>query len=87
MIVKLKKKNVGYRDLTLSQLYVAIGIEADDLRILSDAGRAFLYPAELFMMVEPQERSDWVTEFGEDNERYSYPPTLNKPGFFEEFLR
>ena len=86
MIVKLKKKNSNYRDLTLGQLYVVIGIEADDLRILNDAGRPFLYPPNLFTVVHAEEPSDWVTEFGDDRERYSYPPPLNKPGFFEDFF-
>jgi hypothetical protein len=86
MIVKLKKKNSGYRDLTFDQPYVVIGIEADDFRILNDAGRPFLYPPELFRIVDSEEPNDWVTEFGEDRERYSYPPILNRPGFFEDFF-
>jgi len=86
MIVKLKKKNGRYRDLTFGQPYVVIGIEADDLRILNDAGRPFLYPPALFSLIDPKESGDWVTEFGDDGERYSYPPTLNKSGFFEDFF-
>jgi hypothetical protein len=85
MIVKLKK-NHRYRDLTDGQPYVVIGIEGDDLRILNDAGRPFLYRPNLFSMVDPQETVDWVTEFGDDGERYSYPPPLNKSGFFEDFF-
>jgi hypothetical protein len=42
MIVKLKKKNARCRDLTFGQPDVVIGIEADHLRILNDAGRPFL---------------------------------------------
>lgn len=86
MIVKLKKANTSYRDLTLGQLYGVIGIEADDFRILNDAGRPFLYPPDLFSLVDAREPADWITEFGEDGERYSYPPALNKPGFFEDFF-
>ena len=86
MIVKLKKKNSRYRDLTFGQSYVVIGIEADDLRILNDAGRPFLYPGNLFSVIDAQEPVDWVTEFGDDGERYSYPPPLNKSGFFEDFF-
>jgi hypothetical protein len=86
MIVKLRKRNPRYGDLTFGQAYVVIGIEANDLRILNDAGRPFLYPPDLFRVVDQQEPNDWVTEFGEDQERYSYPPTLNKPGFFEDFF-
>ena len=86
MIVKLKKKNARYRDLTFGQPYVLIGIEADDLRILNDAGRPFLYPRNLFSVLDAQEPVDWITEFGDDGERYSYPPPLNKSGFFEDFF-
>jgi hypothetical protein len=86
MIVKLKKKNARYRDLTFGQPYVVIGIEADELRLLNDAGRPFLYPPNLFSLVDSREPVDWVTEFGDDGERYSYPPSLNKAGFFEDFF-
>lgn len=86
MIVKLKKAKTRYRDLTVGQLYDVIGIEADDFRILNDAGRPFLYSADLFSVVDAREPNDWVTEVGEDGERYSYPPPLNKPGFFEDFF-
>ncbi len=86
MIVKLKKKSTRYRDLTFRQPYVVIGIEADQLRLLNDAGRPFLYPPDLFSLVDSGEPVDWVTEFGDDGERYSYPSPLNKSGFFEDFF-
>ncbi|MDX6499752.1 MAG: hypothetical protein QOG23_3012 [Blastocatellia bacterium] len=86
MIVKLERKNARYRDLMFGQPYVVIGIEADELRLLNDAGRPFLYPPNLFSSVDSREPVDWVTEFGDDGERYSYPPSLNKPGFFEDFF-
>ena len=86
MIVKLKKRTASHPDLTFGQPYVVIGIEADDLRILNDAGRPFLYRRNLFSLVDAQEPVDWVTEFGDDGERYSYPPPLNKVGFFEDFF-
>jgi hypothetical protein len=86
MIVKLKKKSPRYRDLTFGQPYVVIGIEADELRLLNDAGRPFLYPPDLFSLLDSKEPADWVTEFGDDGERYSYPSPLNKSGFFEDFF-
>ena len=82
MIVKLKKKSAHYRDLTFGQAYVVIGIEADKLRILNDAGHPFLYPRNLFSVTDAKEPVDWVTEFGDYGELYSYPPPLNKSGFF-----
>jgi hypothetical protein len=86
MIVKLKKKNTRYRDLTFGQPYVVIGIEANQLRLLNDVGRPFLYPPELFSLIDSKEPRDWITEFGDDGERYSYPLPLNKSGFFEDFF-
>lgn len=86
MMVKLKKPNTQYRDLTSGQLYDVIGIEANELRIINNAGRPFLYPPNLFSVVDAREPADWVTEYGDDGERYSYPPALNKPGFFEDFF-
>ena len=86
MIVKLKKRTARYRDLTFSQPYLVIGIEADEFRILNDAGLPYLYPPGLFTIVDAREPNDWITEFGDDGERYSYPRPLNKVGFFEDFF-
>ena len=86
MIVKLRRRNGRYRDLTPGQPYVVIGIEGDHFRILNDAGRPYLYPPGLFKVLDPREPGDWVTELGEDGERYAYPAPLNGPGFFEDFF-
>lgn len=86
MIVKLKSKNPAYPDLSEDQPYFVIGIEADDYRILNDAGKPYLYPPGLFDVIDSREPQDWVTEIGDDGERYSYPPPLNEAGFFEDFF-
>jgi hypothetical protein len=86
MTVKLRRKNPRYPDLTPGAPYVVIGIEGDDYRILNDAGRPYLYAARPFEIVDAREPKDWVTESGEDGERYSYPPPLNDAGFFEDFF-
>lgn len=86
MIVQFREQNTEYPDLTPNQYYVVIGIEADDFRILNDAGRPFLYDASLFEVVDSKEPDDWVTEIGEDGERYAYPLPLNSVGFFEDFF-
>ena len=86
MVVRLNKKYTRYRDLTFGQRYVVIGIEADHFRILNNAGNPFLYPPGLFQLVDAREPEDWVTEFGEEGERYAYPPPLNTSGFFEDFF-
>ncbi|WP_157640439.1 type 2 periplasmic-binding domain-containing protein [Lamprocystis purpurea] len=86
MIVHLKSSNPHYPDLSASQPYFVIGIEADDLRILNDRGKPYLYPADLFEVIDSKRPPDWVTEFGTDGEEYSYPVSLNQPGFFEDFF-
>lgn len=86
MIVQLREQDPRYSDLTPDQPYLVLGIEADDLRILNDQGRPFLYPRDLFVVVDAREPEDWVSEIGEDHERYAYPPPLNDSGFFEDFF-
>lgn len=55
MIVKLREKNPDFPDLTADQPYFVIGIEADDYRILNDHGKPYLYPSNMFEVVDPQE--------------------------------
>jgi len=86
MIVELKQRSPDYPDLTPSQRYFVIGIEADDYRILNDSGRPYLYPLDLFVVVDSREPAGWETEYGEDGERYCYPPPLCVPGFFEDYF-
>jgi hypothetical protein len=86
MIVKLKKENPDYPDLTPHQPYFVIGIEADDYRILNDYGKPYLYRPHLFEVIDSNEPTIWITEYGDDGERYSYPPALNEVGFFEDYF-
>ena len=73
MIVKLRHKKAQYPDLTPGQPYVVIGIEGDELRILNDAGRPYLYPPALFKVIDAREPADWVSDRGDEGERYAYP--------------
>ncbi|HEV2381322.1 MAG TPA: hypothetical protein VG206_16195 [Terriglobia bacterium] len=86
MTVKLRRKDGRHPDLTVRQPYVVIGIEADDYRILNDLGRPYLYSRDLFKVVDAREPDDWLSEYGEEGERYAYPAPLNAPGFFEDFF-
>ncbi len=86
MLVELRESDSRHPDLTLGHPYVVLGIEADDLRILNDQGRPYLYPREVFIVVDAREPEDWLNELGEDNERYAYPPPLNGSGFFEDYF-
>jgi len=86
MIVELRERDSQYPDLTPGQPYLVLGIEADDFRILNDQGKPYLYPRELFTIIDGREPDDWVNELGEDNERYAYPLPLNSVGFFEDYF-
>ena len=86
MTVKLRRRSARYPDLTADQHYVVIGVEADDLRLLNDAGKPYLYPSRLFQIIDDQEPEDWISATGADGERYAYPPPLNDKGFFEDFF-
>jgi hypothetical protein len=86
MIVELRTADPSYPDLSPDQPYLVLGLEANDLRILNDQGRPYVYPREVFKVVDSREPEDWQSEVGDDNERYAYPPPLNAAGFFEDFF-
>lgn len=86
MIVQFKSRDPHYSELSEGQAYFVIGIEADDYRILNDSGKPYLYPSDQFVIVDARVPDDWVTDFGDDGERYSYPAKLNQAGFFEDFF-
>jgi hypothetical protein len=86
MIVRLKKRTPRGSDLTPKRDYHVIGIEADDLRILNDCGRPYLYSAALFKVVDDRYGDDWQVYQGDEGETYAYPPQLAEPGFFEDYF-
>jgi hypothetical protein len=69
--------------LTVGREYEVIGIEADNFRLMDDCGEPVLFDPICFEATDFQEPSFWINEFGEDGERYAYPPGWGVPGFFE----
>ena len=51
MTVRLKKPSARHRDLSTRQPYMVIGIEADDYRILNDAGRPYRTSTHLVFLL------------------------------------
>jgi hypothetical protein len=80
----LRQAKVKYR-LTPGRVYEVIGIEADDLRIVDDDNEPVLIPSNLLDVVDATEPEDWVTEYGDERERYAYPAEIGEPGFFEDW--
>jgi hypothetical protein len=72
-------------DMTTGKVYVVIAIEADSYRIINDTKMPYLYNPNQFELVESERPGFWVTEYGEEQEEYSYPSLWNTPGFFEDF--
>lgn len=89
MLVKLTKDttfdNHSIRSLTLGQVYVVIGIEANDYRILSDNNEPYIYDHVCFEVIDASEPEFWECKTGDEGERYCYPREPGKPGFFEDY--
>ena len=71
--------------LTRGQIYVVIGIEADDYRIVDDYNDPCLYDPTCFELIDATEPEFWQCEMGAEGERYCYPHEYNQPGFFEDY--
>lgn len=71
--------------LTRDKIYEVIGIEGNYFRILNDMLDPCLYEPCLFNVVDPSEPEFWITVFGKEQERYSYPISWSKAGFFEDY--
>jgi hypothetical protein len=91
MKAKLIKKQSAIDDyqihsLTLNNVYEVLGIEADDYRIIDEDNEPYLFPPDCFEIVDNSIPAFWKTEYGEDKERYSYPPRWFSVGFFEDYF-
>ena len=71
--------------LTLGREYEVIGIEADWYRIINDDCDPCLYEPECFSVTDPTEPEFWECNVGEEGERYCYPASWMRTGFFEDY--
>ena len=89
--IKLKDYKGYSLSLTIGRIYEVLGIEADAYRLLTDADSKpygndpVLYDHDCFKVIDPEEPDFWVCQYGEDGERYCYPPEWNEVGFFEDY--
>ncbi|MEM7082222.1 MAG: hypothetical protein AAF465_05770 [Pseudomonadota bacterium] len=79
------RKNTEMTFISPGKEYEVIGIEADDFRIINNMNEPCLYDPALFELIDEAEPNFWVSEIGEDGERYAYPTSWIQPGFFEDF--
>lgn len=91
MKIKAKASNGTVLSLTMGREYEVLGIEADDFRILNDpdskpyGNDPVLFDQEYFEVTDTTEPAFWACSFGENGERYCYPPEWSNPGFFEDY--
>ncbi len=71
--------------LTIGEIYEVIGIEADDFRVIDDAGSPVLFEPDLFDIVDDTRSPDWVSEI-DDGVEYAGPPEFAATGFWEDFF-
>ena len=89
--IKLETIDGRIFSLTLNKVYEVLGIEADNYRLLDDGNKLndyrdpVLFEPEYFEIIDPGEPDFWVTEIGEEGERYCYPLEWLPVGFFEDF--
>jgi hypothetical protein len=94
MLVKaIRERQSDGRELglTLGRVYEVLGIEADDYRLLSDENHLrwpndpILYEPLCFQVVDAAEPGFWLGKLGEGGERYAYPASWSRVGFFEDY--
>lgn len=82
----LTPEGCDYRhSLTVGGEYEVIGFCIDCYQLLNDMQEPVLYEMACFEVVDPTEPAFWVSEFGDEGERYAGPPEWSRPGYFEKW--
>lgn len=75
-----------YYEFSEGRVYLVLGIETGDLRILGDTGRPFLYPQELFEFVDRSVPEDWLVRDDTPGKEEMGPEAFLEVGFYEDFF-
>ncbi|MCK5001321.1 MAG: hypothetical protein KAS23_17375 [Anaerohalosphaera sp.] len=65
--------------------YIVIGIADDYYTIVDDDKSPCGFSRRQFDVVDRTKPDDWVTEYGEDGERYMFAPEIGDPPIFEDY--
>jgi len=85
MKVRLKRGwSKAWPEFTVGNVYRVLGIEADMLRLITDAGEPLLFDARGFEVVDSVQPADWISVRGEQGEQYAAPRELSEPRHFYE---
>lgn len=74
-----------HRGLSVGAVYDVVGIDSENFRVIDDNDEPFLYPKDLFEIVDPSIPDGWITET-RDDEKYIDPPEFAEPGFYEDYF-
>src|SRR3954471_17356832 len=74
-----------FSSLTIGRAYEVLGIEDDHYRLINDCVEPVLFDPKRFDIVDAIEPSFWVSNFGDEGERYAYPRAWIAPGYFEDW--
>ena len=71
--------------LTVGREYEVIGLYSDDYQLLNDKDEPIQYDTCCFEVTDPAEPPFWVSEIGEEGERYAHPAEWPLSGYFEDW--
>jgi hypothetical protein len=63
-----------------------IGADHTSYRVVDDKGEPILFPREGFRVVDDAIPQDWIWDRQGEDEYYCGPPSLQTPGFYEDYL-
>lgn len=75
-----------YDEFLEGETYLVVGIERGRLRVVGRFRRPFLYPRDLFEVVDDWIPEDWVTESATAGEETLGPAPFLEVGFYEDFF-
>jgi len=84
MLVMLKRTATCPVRLTRGTLYLVVGIDDSNFRIVNDGGDPVLCPSRDFDVVEASLPEDWIRIDFPDGEYFIDPPDTSAPGFYED---
>lgn len=78
----LPEEVLEYGDFIPGNIYRAIDIEGENLRIMSDDGRPYCFEKKLFEVVEPDIPDDWIDQ----GNSCICPAEVSRSGFWEDYF-
>jgi hypothetical protein len=72
--------------ITVGNVYIVVGIDDTNFRIISDFGEPVLYEKEIFDVVDSTIPPQWIRRDYGDGEYFIDPPELSRRGFYEDYF-